>query len=127
MRVLVYGMARARVVELVHAGVGPNATVKGVSDYEAAMKLRAGQVDLGIGVCQSGAGGALAVARALLGNDLCLQVSSPSRPPQAEEIRGAIQEGRKAFGIALSHIEVAVPLILAAYREAHPETSQAAS
>lgn len=91
------------------------------------MALRAGRVDLGIGVCQSGAGGALAVSRAVLGGDLCFQVSSPSRPPQAEEIRRAIEDGRKAFGVALSHIEVAVPLIIAAYREVHPEPSEAAS
>ncbi|HYM49558.1 MAG TPA: DUF2620 family protein [Candidatus Limnocylindrales bacterium] len=127
MRVLVYGMARTRVAELVRAHGGPDTTVRAVSDYEAAMNLRAGRVDLGIGVCQSGAGGALAVARALLGTHLCLQVSSPSRPPQEEEIRRAVKEGRKAFGIALSHIEIAVPLIMAAAGEAHSQKSAAAS
>ena len=127
MRVAVYGMARSRLVELVRAHGGPDTTVLAVSDYEAAMDLRAGKADLGIGVCQSGAGGALAVARALLGTDRCLQVSSPSRPPQEEQIRGAVREGKKAYGIALSHVNVAVPMIMAAFKEAAGPQSEAAS
>ena len=127
MRVLVYGMARNRVAELVRLHGAPGTEVRAVSDYEAAMNIRAGKADLGIGVCQSGAGGALAVSRALLGSDACLQVSSPSRPPDKEEIRRAARQGKKAFGIALSHVETAVPLIMDAFKEGNATETRAAS
>jgi hypothetical protein len=116
MRVVVYGMARGRLVELVREHGDAETTVRAISDYEAAMDLLAGTADLGIGVCQSGAGGALAVARAVLGTERCLQVSSPSRPPDDGEIVTAVRAGKVAFGIALSHVSVAVPKIITAFR-----------
>lgn len=124
MRVVVYGMARARLVELVRAHSGEETNVRAMSDYEASMDLLAGKADIGIGVCQSGAGGALAVARAVLGSELCLQVASPSRPPKRDDINAGVDAGKKAFGIALSHVDAAVPMIMSACRAriaANPE------
>jgi hypothetical protein len=112
LRIVNYGMGRDRVVKLVRASGRDGMTVEAVSDYQAATRLKAGQADVAIGVCQSGAGGALAIPRALLGAECCAQLSTPSRKPTEEEIRAAVAEGKTVFGFALAHVDSAVPILV---------------
>lgn len=114
MRLVTYGMGRERVVGLMRAAAPAGASVDAISDYQAAMDVKAGKADAAIGVCQSGAGGALAIPRALLGVDLCAQLSTPSRQPTDEEIRSAVAAGKKVFGLALGHVDGAVPTLVQA-------------
>jgi hypothetical protein len=116
MRIVTYGMGRERVVGLLRAAA-PGAEVSPTSDYQAAMDVKGGGADVAIGVCQSGAGGALAIPRALLGVDACAQLSTPSRQPTEEDIRGAVATGKKVFGLALGHVDAAVPALVQALHE----------
>ena len=57
------------------------------SDLEAAMAVKNGQADYYVGACNTGGGGALAMALALLGHDNCVTVSMPGKLMPEEEIR----------------------------------------
>jgi hypothetical protein len=110
-------MGGERVAALVRQSVEPDATVQAVSDYQAATEIKSGKADAAVGVCQSGAGGALAVPRALLGADLVAQLSTPSRQPTEQEIVEAVAQGKKVFGLAMAHLDAAVPHLLRALAE----------
>ena len=47
------------------------------SDLDAAMAVKSGQADYYVGACNTGGGGALAMALALLGRENCVTVSMP--------------------------------------------------
>ncbi|MFH5823526.1 DUF2620 family protein [Georgenia sp. AZ-5] len=114
MRFVTYGMGRERVVGLIRSVAPPGSVVEALSDFQAANDVRAGQADVAIGVCQSGAGGALAIPMALLGAGSCAQLSTPSKQPTGEEIREAVASGKKVFGLALSHVDTAIPTLVQA-------------
>jgi hypothetical protein len=114
MRIVTYGMGREQVLELVRSVAPAGSTVDAVSDYQAANDIRTGQADAAIGVCQSGAGGALAIPTALLGSANCAQLSTPSRQPTEDEIVAAATSGKKVFGLALGHVEAAIPTLVRA-------------
>jgi hypothetical protein len=114
MRIVIYGMGREQVLELVRSVAPAGSTVDPLSDYQAANEIRTGQADAAIGVCQSGAGGALAIPMALLGSASCAQLSTPSRQPTDDEIVAAARSGKKVFGLALGHVDAAVPTLVRA-------------
>jgi hypothetical protein len=114
MRIVTYGMGREHVLDLVRSVAPPGSDVDALSDYEAANAIRTGEADAAIGVCQSGAGGALAMPMALLGPASCAQLSTPSRQPTNDEIVAAASAGKKVFGLALSHVDAAVPTLVRA-------------
>jgi hypothetical protein len=114
MRFITYGMGRERVVDLVRSSAPPGSTVDALSDYQAANDVRTGKADVAIGVCQSGAGGALAIPMALLGAGACAQLSTPTRQPTRDEIVAAATSGKKVFGLALAHVEAAIPILVQA-------------
>jgi hypothetical protein len=114
MRFVTYGMGREQVVDMVRSAAPAGTTVDALSDYQAANDIRTGKADAAIGVCQSGAGGALAIPMALLGSPVCAQLSTPSRKPTAEEIAAAVTSGKKVFGLALGHIDEAIPTLVRA-------------
>ena len=47
------------------------------SDIDAAMEMKLGNYDYYFGACNTGGGGALAMAIAILGANICLTVASP--------------------------------------------------
>ena len=113
LRIVVCGLGRseaARAARLVADG----AEVRELSDVEAAMALRDGMADLLIGVCQSGAGAALAMAVGLVGRDRTMIASRMGRSIESEEIATGITSGKVAFGVAIDQIDVAVPRIVRA-------------
>ena len=59
--------------------MGSNATVDVKNDLDATMAIQAGQYDYYIGACNTGGGGALAMAMALLGAAKCQTISMPGR------------------------------------------------
>lgn len=109
MVIVVYGMEKDRVAAKLRAGLSPEDEVQTCSDYDAAMRLRAGKADFGVGVCQSGAGQALAIPRALIGAERCVQLSSPSAPPDETAMKAAIEQGKRVFGFAVGHVDAAIP------------------
>ena len=61
------------------------------------MAMKAGQFDYYIGACNTGGGGALAMAMALLGAGACKTISMPGKILSDEEIIQAVNEGKTAF------------------------------
>jgi len=83
------------------------------NDLEAAMAIQAGEADYYIGACETGAGGALAMATALLGSDKTVTVASPSKVMSEEEIADQINNKRKvAFGFTINTKDTVLPLIV---------------
>lgn len=87
-------------------------TVDVKSDLDAAMAVKTGQYDYYIGACNTGGGGALAMALALLGADKCVTVSMPGRIMPEEEIRQNVRNGKIAFGFTAQDKEHVVPIIM---------------
>ncbi|MGL5041510.1 MAG: DUF2620 domain-containing protein [Culicoidibacterales bacterium] len=85
-------------------------TVQG--DLDAAMSLQAGTVDYYVGACNTGGGGALAMALALVGHDKCSTLSMPGNMKSEAEIRAEIQSGKKAFGFTAQDKETIIPIVV---------------
>ena len=82
------------------------------NDLEAVNALKKGNFDYYVGACNTGGGGALAMAMALLGMDLCKTISMPGKIFVDEEIIKAVNEGKKAFGFVDQHTEKVLPILL---------------
>lgn len=77
---------------------GSNVEVTVKSDLNAVMDIKNKQADYYIGACETGSGGALAMAIALLGKDKTVTLASPSKVMSEEEIEKEVNEGKIAFG-----------------------------
>lgn len=112
-RFVVCGMAKEQIARAVRDVGGPDVEVRVTSDFEAAAAIKGGQADYYIGACQSGAGGALAVAIAMLGFEHVVRLSGVGSAGFDESlVATAVAEGKRAYGIAHSHIEAGVPVIV---------------
>lgn len=85
-----------------------------MSDLDAAMAVQNGQADYYIGACETGAGGALAMATALLGADKTLTVASPTKVLSQEEINQGVKKGKVAFGFTINAKDKVLPEIVKA-------------
>lgn len=94
--------------------LGDRATVDVKNDLDAAMAMKSGQYDYYIGACNTGGGGALALAMALLGAPLCQTISMPGRISPDADIIAAVKAGKKAFGFTAQHAEQVLPVLLGA-------------
>lgn len=103
---------KEEVKQLVEANANGLFEVEVKSDLDAAMAVKAGQSDFYLGACNTGGGGALAMALALLGRENCVTVSMPSSVMTEEEIRAEVQAGKKAFGFTAQHKEIVIPIIM---------------
>jgi hypothetical protein len=103
---------KAEVLELVNTYSAGNFSAEVKSDLDAAMAVKNGQADFYIGACNTGGGGALAMALALLGPGKCVTVSMPGKLMPEDEIRGAVRDGKIAFGFTAQHKDVVVPIIM---------------
>lgn len=82
------------------------------NDLDAVMAMQSGQFDYYIGACNTGGGGALAMAIALLGVKKCKTISMPGKILPDEEIKKAVDDGIVAFGFTASHVEQVLPVLL---------------
>lgn len=82
------------------------------SDLEAAMAVKIGEADYYVGACNTGGGGALAMAIALLGRDNTITLSMPGNIMSENEIRENVKIGKKAFGFTAQHKEYIIPIIM---------------
>jgi hypothetical protein len=114
-RIAVCGMGRERIAKVAREAGGDNVEMLPLTDFEAANAVKTGKADYYIGACQSGAGGALAVANALLGPSLVTRLTGPGGgAPDQRQVAASLEEGKKAFGIVHTQIDVAVPAIIGA-------------
>lgn len=85
-----------------------------MNDLDAVMAMKAGKYDYYIGACNTGGGGALAMAMALLGAKNCKTISMPGKVLPDAEIEKAVADGVKAFGFTAGHMEQVLPVWLKA-------------
>lgn len=112
-RIVVGGQIdKGRIAEIIRKIGGNNVTVEVKSDIEAAMAIKTNKADYYFGACNTGGGGALAMAIALLGMPLCATVSMPGNIKSDEEILKEIESGKKAFGFTPQHAEQVIPVIM---------------
>lgn len=82
------------------------------NDLDAAMAIQNGEADYYIGACETGAGGALAMATALLGSDKTVTVASPSKILSEEDIADEINnKGKVAFGFTINTKDTVLPIL----------------
>lgn len=91
---------------------GDSVSVDIKSDLDAAMAMKSGLYDYYIGACNTGGGGALAMAMALLGPELCSTVSMPGNIKDESFIISEIENGKKAFGFTAQHAQHVVPILI---------------
>lgn len=84
------------------------------SDLDAAMAMKNGQYDYYIGACNTGGGGALAMAIALVGADKCSTISMPGSIKSDDFITSEVQSGKTAFGFTAQHAEHVLPVLIKA-------------
>lgn len=114
-RIAVCGMGRDRIATVAKGAGGDKVELLPLTDFEAANAVKTGKADYYIGACQSGAGGALAIANALLGPSLVTRLTGAGGgAPDQEQVTSSLQKGKKAFGIVHTQIDIAVPAIVAA-------------
>lgn len=104
---------KERLAGIVRKICGERAVITVKTDIEAAMDVKSNTADYYLGACNTGGGGALAMAIALLGASNCATVSMPGNIKSDEEIKAEITAGKKAFGFTAQHIDAVVPVILA--------------
>lgn len=112
-RIVVGGqMDKDRVAEIIKKLGGDKVSVEIKTDIQAALAIKANQADYYFGACNTGGGGALAMAIALLGMSLCATVSMPGNIRSESEIIKEIENGKKAFGFTPQHAEQVIPVIM---------------
>ena len=89
------------------------------NDLDAVMAVQQGQYDFYVGACNTGGGGALAMAMALLGSDKCQTISMPGKIFSDEAIIEAVSNNKIAFGFTAQHAENVLPVLLKALVEKH--------
>jgi Protein of unknown function DUF2620 len=112
--VVITGLARDRAAALASDAAAPDITVTTSSDYDGAVALQTGEADYYIGICQSGAGGALAFAIGLVGSKRARTVAPAGRPLDEQAVVTALAEGVVAFGVALDQVDAGVGCIIRA-------------
>ena len=112
-RIVVGGQIdKQKVADIIKNVAGDKVTIEIKSDIEAAMAIKTGTADFYLGACNTGGGGALAMAIALLGMGQCATVSMPGNIKSEEDIKKEVEAGKKAFGFTAQHAEEVIPMIL---------------
>lgn len=103
---------KQKVADITAKIAGDKATIEIKSDIEAAMAIKTGTADIYLGACNTGGGGALAMAIALLGMGQCATISMPGHIKTEDEIKAEVELGKKAYGFTAQHAEEVIPTIL---------------
>lgn len=91
---------------------GYEITVK--TDLDAAMDLKSGAADYYFGACNTGGGGALAMAIALIGGDKTATLGMPGKTATEAEIKNSVAAGKIAFGFTSQDMEFIVSTLMEA-------------
>ena len=105
---------KSELADLVKAFGQDKVSVTVKNDLEAAMDVKNGSVDYYLGACNTGGGGALAMAIALAGADKCATVSMPGNVFPDDKIIAEVNAGKVAFGFTAQHMDQVVPVIMKA-------------
>lgn len=97
--------------------IDPTIVTEIFTDMDAATKVKSQEFDYYVGTCQSGAGGALGMAYALIGRENCVTIAMAGMSPKQDKIEKAVKEGKKAFGFTNDQIDNAIPILLKAIQD----------
>ena len=112
---VITGMDRDRAAVLAQSAAAGKLAITTASDYDGALALKRGAADYFVGICQSGAGGALALAIGVLGSTRCRTIAASGvAPVDAQQLTEAVDAGVVAFGVAVEHIDQAIPRLVVA-------------
>lgn len=89
----------------------PDAVISIKSDIDAAMDVKLGNADYYFGACNTGGGGALAMAIALIGADKCATLAMPGNILSEEQIKEEVDKGKVAFGFTPQSAEEVVKTV----------------
>ena len=101
----VAGLQREQIKKTIEATAPGSFEVFIHNDMEAAMKVKSGQLDYYIGACNTGAGAALSIAIAVIGDNKSCTIAKPGIKAKDEHIAKMIAEGKVAFGLSVEHVE----------------------
>lgn len=93
---------------------GQDVSISVMPDIEAAMALKSGQVDYYFGACNTGGGGALAMAIAIAGADKCGTIGMPGKLLPDDEIIAMVKSGKAAFGFTGQDTDRVLPVLVTA-------------
>lgn len=115
MRIVVGGQIdKDEIASMIKKELGDNAEITVKGDLEATMGMQTGKYDYYVGACNTGGGGALAMALAILGKAKCATLSMPGRIKSHGEIEDEVRDGKTAFGFTAQHKEEVLPILLRA-------------
>lgn len=89
----------------------PDSEITVKSDLDAAMDIKAGNADYYFGACNTGGGGALAMAIALVGADKCATLASPGNVIEEEKIKEEVERGKVCFGFTPQVSEQVIKIV----------------
>lgn len=113
MKIVVGGQFdKQKIADLVSSIGGKEISVSILGDIQAAMEVKNGNADYYIGACNTGGGGALAMAIAILGMNGCATLSMPGSIKSDDEIAAEVAAGKKAFGFTAQHLDAIVPVLM---------------
>jgi len=103
---------KQQIADFVNNLGGDKVSVEIMGDIQAAMQVKNNLADYYIGACNTGGGGALSMAIALLGMGVCATLSMPGSIKTNEEIAAEVAAGKKAFGFTSQHIDTIMPVLM---------------
>ena len=107
MKIVVGGQIdKENVAEIIKKYI-PEAEITIKSDIDAAMDVKMGNVDYYFGACNTGGGGALAMAIAIAGADKC----ATGDILEEEKIRDEVKAGKVAFGFTPQSAEQVIKIV----------------
>ena len=120
MKIVVGGQIdKENVAEIIKKYI-PEAEIIIKSDIDAAMDVKMGNVDYYFGACNTGGGGALAMAIAIAGADKCATLAMPGNILEEEKIKDEVKAGKVAFGFTPQSAEQVIKIV--ARRRGTPRT-----
>ena len=75
------------------------------------MDIKLGNVDYYFGACNTGGGGALAMAIAIAGADKCATLAMPGNILEEEKIKDEVKAGKVAFGFTPQSAEQVIKIV----------------
>lgn len=113
MKIVVGGQIdKEEIASIIEKQLGEKAVVTVKGDLDATMGMKSGQYDYYVGACNTGGGGALAMALAILGKAKCATVSMPGQIKSDGDIEAEVRDGKVAFGFTAQHKEAVLPVLL---------------
>ncbi|MEZ8825091.1 DUF2620 domain-containing protein [Vibrio amylolyticus] len=110
-KIAIAGLQREQIRDQIEETVPDTFECHILTDMDAAMKVKSGEMDYFIGCCNTGAGGALAMAIAIIGFNQSCTIAKPAIQAKEAEVTKFIDDAYVAFGLSVEHIEHAVPML----------------